>query len=128
MTYLVTMERDATGWWVASVDGLSGCRTQGRSIRQARARIREAIAVCTDAADVAESQLDVRVALPQRAEQAVESHARANAILAREQTAARKASDAAVRELVSRQHLSVRDAAELLGLSHQRIHQLLNRS
>ncbi len=42
-SYRVTYERDESGWWVASVAGVAGCHTQGRSIQQARRRIQEAL-------------------------------------------------------------------------------------
>ena len=42
-TYHVAYERDASGWWVASVRELRGCHTQGRTVDEARRRIREAI-------------------------------------------------------------------------------------
>ena len=38
-TYHVTYERDESGWWVASVRGLRGCHTQGRTVDEARRRI-----------------------------------------------------------------------------------------
>jgi predicted RNase H-like HicB family nuclease len=41
--YVVTYERDDDDRWVAEVRGLAGCHTQGRTIEQARTRIREAI-------------------------------------------------------------------------------------
>lgn len=74
-THNVAYERDASGWWVASVRELRGCHTQGRTVDEAR----------------------------------------------RAATAARRA----VRVLRGgRLKMSARDAAQFLGLSHQRIHQL----
>lgn len=48
--FTVTYERDREGWWVATVKELQGCHTQGRSIAQARERIREAMSLEMDAA------------------------------------------------------------------------------
>src|ERR1700716_316638 len=31
-TYRVAYERDESGWWVASVRGVRGCHTQGRTV------------------------------------------------------------------------------------------------
>lgn len=42
-TYTLLLERDAQGWWVASVREVPGCHTQGRTLRQARARARQAL-------------------------------------------------------------------------------------
>jgi len=41
--YSVDYELDQSGWWVASVHEIAGCHTQGRTIEQARERIREAL-------------------------------------------------------------------------------------
>src|SRR5258708_28406877 len=42
-TYRVAYERDESGWWVASVRGVRGCHTQGRTVDEARRRIVEAM-------------------------------------------------------------------------------------
>src|SRR5687767_2512437 len=42
-SYRVTYERDPAGWWVAAVREVPGCHTQGRTLAQARRRIREAL-------------------------------------------------------------------------------------
>ncbi|MEX1256758.1 MAG: type II toxin-antitoxin system HicB family antitoxin [Gemmatimonadota bacterium] len=39
----VLIERDAEGWYVASVPALPGCHSQARSLDELRERIREAI-------------------------------------------------------------------------------------
>src|SRR5262245_53505494 len=44
-TYHVAYERDEGGWWLAKVAELPGCHTQGRTVQQARERIRETIAL-----------------------------------------------------------------------------------
>ena len=41
--YHVAYQRDESGWWVASVREERGCRTQGRTVDEARRRIREAM-------------------------------------------------------------------------------------
>lgn len=45
----VIIERDAEGYYVASVPGLRGCHTQARSLDELMERIREAIDVCLEA-------------------------------------------------------------------------------
>lgn len=55
MKYTVRYERDEEGWWVARVLEVDGCITQGKSIEQARERIREALAAAgAPEADTAE--------------------------------------------------------------------------
>jgi predicted RNase H-like HicB family nuclease len=47
-SYRVTYERDESGWWVATVRGVRGCHTQGRTVDEARRRIREALGLFAD--------------------------------------------------------------------------------
>jgi predicted RNase H-like HicB family nuclease len=48
-TYLAVYERDAIDdAWNVHIDGLEGCQTYGRSLRQAQSRIREALALWLD--------------------------------------------------------------------------------
>jgi predicted RNase H-like HicB family nuclease len=44
----VVVERDADGYYVASVPTLRGCHTQARSLDQLMERIREAIGLCLE--------------------------------------------------------------------------------
>ncbi|MBF6559897.1 MAG: type II toxin-antitoxin system HicB family antitoxin [Candidatus Binataceae bacterium] len=43
MKFLVTLEHDEDGWIVAECPSLPGCVSQGRTIEEALANIREAI-------------------------------------------------------------------------------------
>jgi len=44
----VVVERDAEGYFVASVPALPGCHTQARSLDDLMARIQEAISLCLE--------------------------------------------------------------------------------
>jgi predicted RNase H-like HicB family nuclease len=44
----VVIERDADGYYVASVPELHGCHTQARSLDKLLSRIREAIELCLE--------------------------------------------------------------------------------
>jgi predicted RNase H-like HicB family nuclease len=46
--FSVVVERDADGYYVASVPELPGCHTQARSLDKLMERIREAIALCLE--------------------------------------------------------------------------------
>src|SRR5205807_303785 len=61
--FSVTYERDRTKWWVATVRGVAGVHTQGRSIEVARRRIRKALALAIGdrAAETAKLIDDVRL-------------------------------------------------------------------
>lgn len=44
--YLVLIEQDEDGMYVAKVPDITGCYTQGKTVQQAMERIKEAIEVC----------------------------------------------------------------------------------
>jgi predicted RNase H-like HicB family nuclease len=46
--FVVVIERDEDGWYVASVPTLNGCHTQARSLDELTGRIKEAILLCLD--------------------------------------------------------------------------------
>ena len=120
--YVVEYERDEAGWWVASVRGVRGVHTQGRSIRQAERRIREALGlVIGDAADTVE--LVAEVELPRAALKKVEATRKLAEMASRLPDMTREV----VALLVGQFHLSRRDAGVVLGLSHQRVDQLAPR-
>lgn len=121
--YHVTYQRDETGWWVASVREVRGCHTQGRTVDEARRRIREALALFVDDADSV--PLVDEVKLPATAAKAIRVYATLRKKADREDQRASAAARRAVRVLRSgKLKMSARDAARLLGLSHQRVHQL----
>jgi len=127
MTYHIDYERDETGRWVASVREVSGCHTQGRTVREARRRIREALGLFINRADTA--KLVDHVALPQSVSNAITEY---KSLREKADTAAglatRRAKEAI--QFLSRGgnkwRLSVRDTADLLDLSHQRVQQLMS--
>jgi predicted RNase H-like HicB family nuclease len=49
--FSVIIERDADGYYVATVPELRGCHTQAKSLDKLMERVREAILVCLDAPD-----------------------------------------------------------------------------
>jgi predicted RNase H-like HicB family nuclease len=46
--FSVVIERDADGYYVASVPALPGCHTQARSLDELMERIKEAVALCLE--------------------------------------------------------------------------------
>src|SRR5438128_3073965 len=62
--YHVAYERDASGCWVASVREVRGCHTQGRTVDEARRRIRKAMDLFVD--DARSAKLIDNVKLPVR--------------------------------------------------------------
>lgn len=47
--FMVLIEQDEDGIYVAKVPDIPGCYTQGKSIEQAMQRVKEAIQVCMEA-------------------------------------------------------------------------------
>ena len=122
-TYRVDIERDESGAWIATVAGVPGAHTYGSSLRQVRRRSREALSLWVDDADDADIEFELH--LPRDTRTALR-----RVFLARKATTrAAKESSTATNDvavfLVRDCNLSLRDAAELLGLSHQRLQQVL---
>ena len=122
MRYRVVLERDETGSWIARIPSVPGCHSHGRSLVEARRRVREALGLWVDDVERAELVDDVR--LPREVLAAVRrsSRSRARAVEVRAEAAAATAE--AVARLVDGVGLGVRDAAYLLGVSFQRVQQV----
>ena len=121
--YHVAYVRDEAGYWVVTVREVRGCRTQGRTVDEARRRIREALALFV--ADAAGADLIDDVKLPATALKAIRAYATLRKRAEQEDRRAAIAARRAVRLLRGgRLKMSARDAARLLGVSHQRVHQL----
>jgi predicted RNase H-like HicB family nuclease len=120
--YVAVYERDPeSDAWLVHIKGIAGCHTYGRTLRQAEARIREALAVWLDRdPDGLEFTSEWPPALEEVATKV--SHARRNAAASAQ--AAGAATAKAVKKL-DRMGLSRRDTADVLGISHQRVQQLL---
>ena len=119
-SYRVVFEIDESGHWIAKVPRVRGCHTYGRSLSEARTRIREALGLFVADADRAQF-VDV-IRLPSAMRRLVDVYRAARGRAERE----RRQAEAAARRLAAR--LSRRDAAELLSLSHQRVQQIAARS
>jgi len=121
--YRVILERDVGGAWIARVPSIRGCHTYGRTLDQARRRIREALSLWVDDAESAELLEEIR--LPARVRSAVKRSRAARRQARRERERARAVMKEAAETLVDELGLGLRDAGELLELSHQRVQQLV---
>lgn len=119
----VVYKRDETGWWVAEVREMPGCHTQGKSLRQARRRIREALELFVDEPE--EIELRDEIHLPEPLRQALEKEKQVKEVASAQVSKAQALTRQTATMLINEADLSMRDAAELLGLSHQRVQQLL---
>ena len=120
--FTIRYERDEGDGWVATVKGV-GAQTQGRTIQQAQERIREALSVLLD---VEPAQLDLRhdIRLPSAARKALGAAAKASTRAKQEAMRADHATRGAAEALI-KCGMSLRDAGTLLGISRQRVHQIL---
>jgi hypothetical protein len=121
--HTVRCER-SQGWWAVRVPEVPGAFGQARRLDDVERAARDVVAL---ALDVPPDAFDVRVEprLPEAAELAV---GRAAELRHEAQLAAASASRAvldAARLLIDGEGLTMREAGQLLGLSHQRIAQVL---
>jgi predicted RNase H-like HicB family nuclease len=126
VSYRVVIERDETWVWLARVPSVPGCHTYGRTLDQVRRRIREALELWIDDARHAELQFEIR--LPTAIKKELHRARTTRDRSARAQSEASEAVWRAARDLTQKAGLSLRDAAELLELSHQRVQQVLSAS
>jgi len=117
-------ERDGGGWWIATVAGLAA-QTQGRTLEQATERLKEAVAALLDIETDAVVFETTSVVLPRLVDNALKRALEATMALRKQENEAEKATTLAAMKLTE-EGLSLRDAGQLLGLSRQRIHQIVD--
>lgn len=121
-TYSVTYRRDpGDDAWLVEVEGMPDVHTFGRTLEEAAVNAREAVAVTTDVHEseieleeqfaVADVNVDELASLRDRAQELHEIY------LSRQRVAALRLAEAGV---------SRRDSARMLGVSHQRVQQLVS--
>jgi len=121
-THVAVFERDRkSDAWLVHIRGVEACHTYGRTLRQAETRIREALGAWLDRDP---GELVIRPEWPAELVEVATGVSRART------TAAKASHDASVRtaraaKRLERMGLSRRDAAQVLGVSHQRVQQLL---
>ena len=125
-TYTVVYQRDDNHRWFVRCPEVPGAHSHGRTLASARSNIREAIALVLDLPDVTGFDLTEVVRVTDPGLQSALDHARDLRQRAREldeqsQAATLKAVAASAN---SQDSIGMRDIAELLGISHQRVQQL----
>jgi predicted RNase H-like HicB family nuclease len=122
--YIAVYERDPeSDAWLVHIKGIAGCQTYGRSLRQAEDRIREALALWLDRDT---DLLEIASEWPAELDDVANSVAKARTAASEATQEAATATAKAAKRL-DRMGLSRRDAADILGISHQRVQQLLAR-
>lgn len=126
-TYYATLELDPrSGQWMADIEGLP-VHTWGRTLTRVKKYAQEALAVHLDV-DPGDTGLRLVFHKPELPSSVLKAIEDAETARSEADTAAARAAEtkaAAAQALVREAHLSMRDAAEVLGVSHQRVQQLL---
>ena len=120
----VVYRRNAAGEWVASVPGRRRLRGQGRTLRQARQRLRAALARTVEDPFEIDFVEDVRLPRPARA--LLVAHWKARRRLERETALFDLASTRALAALLALR-LNIKDVGDLLGLSPLKLARLKKR-
>ena len=122
-TCRAVFERDRRGVWLVSVPEVEGCHSYGRSLDEARRNLQEALSLFID--DTTRPRVSEEIRVPARFKRAVarvrRARQRADAVHAAATAELRRTA----RSLTRDAGLSLRDAGDLLGLSRQRIQQLV---
>ena len=121
-SYKAIFERDETGAWLARIPSIRGCHTYGRTLEQARTRLHEALGLWIRRPERA--VIDEEIRLPAELRNAIRRSRRTRERAERERENANEETRAAA-EALANGGVSLRDAGELLGLSHQRVQQLV---
>jgi predicted RNase H-like HicB family nuclease len=121
-SYVAVYERDSeSDAWLVHVKTIPECHTYGRTLRQAEARIREALALWLD------REPDGIEIAPEWPPEIIEVATRVSCARRDSAESARAAGATTTRaaKKLDRMGLSRRDTADVLGISHQRVQQLL---
>ncbi len=128
--YRADVQRDETGVWIARVPDLAGVHSNAKRLDQVALRLAEAISLALETDVTADEIVLVidyqHLGLATADSSAVQAAAVARAAMHEAQRRAEEASLAAVHTLASH-GFTLRDIGTLVGLSHQRIHQLVSR-
>lgn len=116
--------RRSQGWWAIGVPEVPGAFSQARRLGEVERMVRDVVAL---ALEVAPDSFDVRleVTLPDESQQALERAAELRHEAQLAAASANRATVEAARLMVDGDALTMREAGQLLGLSHQRIAQLM---
>jgi predicted RNase H-like HicB family nuclease len=122
-TYTAVYERDGDAWLVA-IAGEPRCHSWGRTLTAAHSHIRDALALWLDQSPDSLEILD-EVRLPRELERQLSTVRQSKEALEHFQQTVTQATAQAAKALTE-SGLSMRDAARIMGKSHQRIDQLLD--
>jgi predicted RNase H-like HicB family nuclease len=125
--YHANFELDQSGVWLAEIEEIPQVHTYGRTLGKARQYLADALALwLNEPIDTLKDRIEYRpVALDPTLLKKVHEAIAAREIAEGATNAAGELMTTAARALTTDAKLSLRDAAELLGISHQRVQQLV---
>ena len=112
-------------WWAISVPALRGVFSQAKRLDRVEKTAREAIAMMLDVDESEVGPIEVDVIPPAGTAELLDE-ARRSASVASDAAAAAARARREAAQLLSRAGLPTRDIGELLGVSHQRVSQILS--
>jgi predicted RNase H-like HicB family nuclease/predicted HTH domain antitoxin len=124
-TYLIEVERDEAGYWIATAPEVSGMVTQSKRLDKVAVRAREAIAALLDKS---KSSFEVKTHVSMLDDVPIEDAVTARKTAEATQIDATEKVRHVASLLVKEKALTLRDAGELLGISHQRVLQIVERT
>jgi predicted RNase H-like HicB family nuclease len=122
-TYTVTARRTGD-WWALEVPDVPGAYSQCKRLEQAPDLAREAIALVLDKDD-ADIDVTVEPQLPAEMTELVDSIHQAREAMEKMVREVQQVQVTAIHDLVNQCHLSYRDVGQIVGISHQRVSQVL---
>jgi predicted RNase H-like HicB family nuclease len=120
----VLFEVDEDGNWLVTASDIAGCHSYGRSLSEARSNIRQALDLFVEDGESKDLIEDQR--LPRSTQAAITACRRVRAEATKANEDALSTTVSTARFLSEEVGLGTRDIGELLGISHQRVAQLLS--
>ena len=112
------------GWWIVRLTGAQGVHSNGRTLENARARLREALSLVIGD-DAYKVQIEERIELSPAASKAAEEYRLEEKALTQQSAKTERALQGAAKTLA--RQMGLRDAAALLGVSRSKLSALLNK-
>lgn len=112
-----------SGWWVVEVPEIEGLLTQAKTLSQVEFMVKDAAALITGEPEDS-FEVEVVPVIAEGVREHLTTSKRLFEVAARAQRTAAEESRLAARELAA-SGLTVRDVGAVLGVSHQRAHQLV---
>ena len=123
MRKLTARAERGSGWWVVEVPEIEGLLTQAKTLGQVEFMVKDAAALITGEPEES-FEVEVVPVIAEEVREHLTAAKRLFEVAARAQHSAAEESRLAARELAA-SGLTVRDVGAVLGVSHQRAHQLV---